>query len=123
VLRDEQQKNEEMKQELEETKYGLEDLTEQKSGLEQEKEALKNEILKLQEDLKNKETLNKGLVEKLVEESNAHKETILQHQVSPPLPPAPLVGLTCHGRGMKKLDSLLFLNMNTKIHRQDQTSF
>jgi ATP-dependent 26S proteasome regulatory subunit len=121
-LRIEKLKNDEIKQELEETNYSLEDLTEQKKGLENENENLKNEIDKLKEDLKEKETLNKGLVEKLVEESNAHKETILKHQVSPSILLLS-VKYSCPGRGMKKPDLLLFLNVKTKIPKQDLINF
>ena len=120
-LQIEKQKQEAIKQELEEKRYGLEELVEQKKELENEKEAMRSEILKLKQDMKEKETLNKGLVEKLVEESNAHKETILQHQVSPFL--LCFFRSSYHDRGMKKLDSLLFLNVKTRIPKQILINF
>lgn len=72
---------EELKQKIADINYELEESKEQNAALEKEKDEQRNEVMRLKEDLKNKETLTKGLVDSLLKETNAHQATILQHQV------------------------------------------
>jgi chromosome segregation ATPase len=76
------EREEQLKQKIDDSNYEIDGLREQIVSLEREKDEVIKTESELRQELKEKDSLNKGLMDRLVEEANAHKETILQHEVS-----------------------------------------
>jgi hypothetical protein len=113
------QREEELKQNLDDSISKMEKLKEQSLTLTREKEATIEEGVRLRDELKEKDSLNKGLMDRLVQEANSHKETILQHEVSSrsSLP----LDSSFHSE-MKKLASTVSLSSTRRRRKQDQTN-